>query len=252
MAALLEICKYCDDLLKIKDIKDFNGALNGLQIENCGHVHKIGAAVDANFAAIELAIENKIDLLLVHHGLFWSHERRLIGQRYRIYQKILANNLAIYSAHLPLDCHNEIGNNAIIAKKLNLIPIGSFGSFEGSSIGIVTNGTISLKELKSRLKIIFPGLIHELNFGPSMPKKIGILSGSGGNDVLYEAITQEIDTIITGEIRYSTCSLAQELCLNIFACGHYNTEVFGVKALAESVSENFKIQVQFLNVPFDV
>lgn len=252
MANLFEVCGYCDNLLRVSEVKDFAGAFNGLQIENSCVIRKIGAAVDANFAAIELAIERGVDLLFVHHGFFWSFPKSLVGHRYRLYKKIFDNNLAIYSAHLPLDCHDEIGNNVIMANKLGLNSIGKFGVFEGTAIGIVAEGGMHIDELSKRIAGVFHGVVNELKFGVDVPNKIGVLSGSGGNSIIDEAVKNGIDTIITGEIRYSTCSLAQELGINIFACGHYATEVFGVKALADIVSKKFAIDNEFIDVPFNL
>src|SRR5436190_22450429 len=111
-ARLKEIVQHCDDILRTYDLKDFDGAVNGLQVENRGTVSRIAAAVDASLATVRLAIAAKADLLLVHHGLFWGPTHPWTGKRYELLDLLLRHNLAVYSSHLPLDAHPRLGNNA--------------------------------------------------------------------------------------------------------------------------------------------
>ncbi len=248
---LIRLTDYCDSLLQINCIKDFPNALNGLQIANTGRVTKIGSAVDANRLAIQAAIEANIDFLIVHHGLFWSGPQQLTNERYLLYREIFENNLAIYSAHLPLDAHNVIGNNALIANALDIQIIDTFAEFEGTPIGKIAKWETTRSQLWHRVKALFPHA-KAMEFGSPTPSKIGILSGSGGNIVIEALKKANLDTLITGEVRYSMYTLAQEEKLNVYVCGHYATEVFGARTMGEMVANNFGLPQTFINAPFDL
>ncbi|MDR0727401.1 MAG: Nif3-like dinuclear metal center hexameric protein, partial [Puniceicoccales bacterium] len=114
---------FCGRLLRIAEFADYPHAYNGLQVENSGKITRLGAAVDANRMSIEGAIAAGVDLLLVHHGLFWGRSLPITGHRRENYKLLLDNGIAVYSAHLPLDCHPEIGNNALIMRELGILPI---------------------------------------------------------------------------------------------------------------------------------
>src|SRR5882672_1317533 len=111
-ASLFAIIRYCDESLRTEKVQDYEGAANGLQVENRGKVSRVAAAVDASMATVQLAIEAKADLLLVHHGLFWGPSHPWTGKRWQLLRLLLENNLAVYSSHLPLDVHPRLGNNA--------------------------------------------------------------------------------------------------------------------------------------------
>ena len=246
MTCLSDIINFCNSRIAVDEIKDFSGAYNGLQIENDGSVTKIGAAVDAGLVSFKKATDENIDFLIVHHGLFWTPPTPLTGPNYQKIKNCIDKNLAVYGAHLPLDCHREIGNNAILASQLNLPQSGTFLNYEGNDIGLVTDCKITRKELTQRLHQIFPRGIHEIEYGPSNPSKIAILTGSGQS--AFEDIKRiGADTFITGELRQHHFNLAQELELNVYTCGHYATETFGVKALGEEVATKFNLPFQFID-----
>ena len=246
MACLHEIVKFCNKRILVDTIKDFPGAFNGLQVENNGSVSKIGASVDAGLIPFKNSINESIDFLIVHHGLFWTPPTPLIGSNYAKVQQCLSNNLAVYGAHLPLDCHPEIGNNAILASKLDLPQAGTFLSYEGNDIGLTTDCQISRIELSKRLHELFPRGIHKMEYGPSNPSKIAILTGSG-QSAFEELEAIGADSFITGELKQHHFNLAQELNLNVYSCGHYATETFGVKALGEEVASNFDLPFEFID-----
>src|ERR1700676_4850050 len=133
---LQSIARFLDEFLKIEDLEDFPNALNGLHLQNDGRVTRIGAAVDASEAVIEMAIRLQIDLLVVHHGLFWGGLTRLAGPQFRKLKRAISANLAIYSAHLPLDLHPEIGNNILLARALKLGEAEPFFLYKGKHLGI--------------------------------------------------------------------------------------------------------------------
>lgn len=245
MTTMIDLVKYCDARVCCAEIKDFPGSFNGLQLENNGYVSKIGASVDAGLVPFQLANENQVDFLIVHHGLFWSPPTPLTGVNYKKVHFCMENNLAVYGSHLPLDCHPEIGNNAILAQKLELQPITSFLPYEGLNIGLITQNSYSRKELINRLKSLFPKGINSMEFGSDFPSKIAILTGSGQSAV-DKILESGADTLITGELKQNHFNIAQELKLNLYTCGHYATETFGVKALGKELAAKFDLPFQFI------
>jgi dinuclear metal center YbgI/SA1388 family protein len=246
MATLQDIVAFCDKRTRRTEIKDFNGAHNGLQLENDGSVHKIGAAVDAGQIPFEIAIAEGIDFLICHHGLFWIPPIPITGSHARKLKTAFDGNLAVYGAHLPLDCHPEIGNNALLAKTLGLKKIDTFLNYEGNDMGTIALGPLGgRKQLTEQLQAIFPDTYHAIEFGSEKPKRIAVLTGSGQSAVPH-LLENDIDTLITGELRQHHYNMAQELGLNLYPCGHYATEVFGVKALAAEVAFKFQLEWQFI------
>ncbi len=245
MASLKEILEFCENRIHTYQIADFPGAENGLQIENNGSVTKIGAAVDAGLVPFQKSVEAGIDFLIVHHGLFWDPAHPITGTRYKKYKLCLENNLAVYGAHLPLDCHQEIGNNAILAEKLGLQQSEWFLEFEGNPVGLIVEGDITRTDLKSRLNGLFPNGITSIEKGSEKPQKIAVLTGSGASAV-GELKAAGVDTLITGELKQNHFNQAEEAGLNLYLCGHYATEVFGVSALAKEVASHFDLEWEFI------
>lgn len=244
MKKLSEIVEYCDTRVRKAEIRDFPGAYNGLQFSNDGTVSKIGAAVDAGLLPFQKAKELGIDFLIVHHGMFWDGVSPVTGNTFDKYKILFDGNIALYSSHLPLDAHSEIGNNAIIAKKLQMDVYDGFAEYEKTQCGVLATFSGKRTELNQRIKSIFP-CYRAMEFGSEKPKKIAILSGSGAS-AIPELITRGIDTLITGEAKQSTYNLAQEKKLNVYLCGHYASEVFGVQALAYELSQKFNLPYEFI------
>lgn len=245
MVNLSDIVSYCDKRVRRVEIGDFPGAENGLQVANNGKVTKIGAAVDAGLVPFQKAIEAKLDFLIVHHGLFWNPPIPITGVNYEKVKALIEGNLAVYGSHLPLDGHPEIGNNALIAKALGLKQLDWFLEYQGNKIGLIAEACGNREELKSKLRGLFPGTFTAIEYGSAAPKKVAISSGSG-NSVVGELLKAGVDTLVTGELRQHHFNMAQELKLNLYACGHYATEVFGVQALAKEVAEKFKLPYEFI------
>lgn len=246
MPKLSDIVAFCDTYTRQRSIKDFPGAYNSLQIENNGAVTKIAAAVDAGQIPFEQAITAKVDFLICHHGLFWDAPLPLTEHYYRKVKTAIDGNLAVYGSHLPLDCHPEIGNNVLLAKALELTRIDSFLPYEGVDMATIAAGPDGGRpELAKRLKALFPNTYQAIEYGSERPERIAILTGSGQSAV-DQLLVNKIDTLVTGELRQHHFNQAQELGLNLYPCGHYATEVFGVKALAEKASEQFDIEWCFI------
>jgi dinuclear metal center YbgI/SA1388 family protein len=168
------------------------------------------------------------------------------------YQKVktaLSGNLAVYGSHLPLDAHPEIGNNAILAKKLDLEKISTFLNYEGQDIAVITRGPEGGRnELSTKLRALFPYTYQGIEYGSERPERIAILTGSGQSAV-SELVKNQVDTLVTGELRQHHFNMAQELGLNLYPCGHYATEVFGVQALAAEVAAEFQLEWAFIEQP---
>ncbi|MEO0508901.1 MAG: Nif3-like dinuclear metal center hexameric protein [Verrucomicrobiota bacterium] len=249
MPALSEIVTFCDTRIRKTEIKDFEGAYNGLQVENMGTVSRIGAAVDAGQIPFEAAIAAGIDFLICHHGLFWTPPTPITGPNYKKLKTAIEGNLAVYGAHLPLDAHPEIGNNALLAQELGLECIDSFLPYEGNHIAtIATAPKGGRSELSKKLQELFPKTYQGIEYGSEWPERIGILTGSGQSAVAHLK-ANGIDTLVTGELRQHHFNMAQEIGLNLYPCGHYATEVFGVKALAAEVAEKFGLEWDFIEQP---
>jgi dinuclear metal center YbgI/SA1388 family protein len=241
------ICDFLDRFLEIDKIEDYPNALNGLQLENDGRVTKIGAAVDASEATIELAVKENVDLLLVHHGLFWGGLSRITGAYHRKLRRSIAANLAIYSAHLPLDLHFEIGNNVLLANALNL-PGAESLSVDGKRLGVSVSTELDLRELVTRLRDVLSRDPWVCASGPETVRHVAIVTGGAGT-FLEKIAGLGMDTFITGEGPHHTFALAEELKVNLIYGGHYATETFGVRAVAAKVAARFELPWCFVDHP---
>ncbi len=247
---LADLVTHLDTELRIAEIADYSNALNGLQLENHqGKVSKIVAAVDATLPVMRKAVAAGADLLIVHHGMFWSGLQTWTGPVFQKLKLCHDNGMAVYSAHLPLDVHPVLGNNAQIAQALGLTPTGGFLEYKGSNVGVTADHEMPLEELTTRFKTALGGNpVHVCSGGPKTTRKIGISSGGSGSEVAATA-KAGIDTFITGEGPHWSYTLAEELGINVLYGGHYATETFGVKALAAHIEGKFGIPWEFVDHP---
>lgn len=245
--SLRDIIEYSDQYLNTKGVTDYPGAHNGLQVENTGKVTRIGAAVDACEPVIAEAAARGVSLLLVHHGLFWSPQV-LTGAMYRKTKVALDHDMAIYSSHLPLDLHPELGNNALLARTLGFKKWEPAFQYKGQPIGVKTSAAVSLEDLARRLEKALGCAAHLCPGGPSKTRRIGIVTGGAGSEIA-QAVAEGVDTFITGEGPHWSYTAAEEQGINVFYGGHYATETFGVKALAEHLSRKFRLPWEFIDHP---
>jgi dinuclear metal center YbgI/SA1388 family protein len=248
MASLSQIVEYTNKFLQIEKIGDWPNALNGLQIENSGRVRRIGAAVDVSTRVLTEAAKRDVDLLLVHHGLFWAGLRPVTQALRRQLKLAFENDIALYSAHLPLDLHSQLGNNALLSKSLGLRTTSQFFEEKGQLIGIKARVSMSRDELLLKLQKSLGRKVKAFKFGPQQTKAIGIITGGAGGEI-YRVAEDGIDTFITGEAPHWAAVAAEELGINLFLGGHYATETFGVMALAAHLSKRFKLTWEFLDFP---
>lgn len=246
---LSDLVAYLHTELRLTEIGDYANALNGLQVENGGKVTRIAAAVDACEPVINRALELGADFLLVHHGLFWGGLQPVTGVQARKLRACLQGNLAIYSAHLPLDAHPEWGNNILLARALGLENTEFCLPAKGTPIGVCGTLELDRAALQERLSIALGrGRVHLAPGGPEHVRQVAVVTGGAGGEVAAVAALG-IDTLITGEGPHHTYLLAEELGVNLFYGGHYATETFGVKALAAHLAERYGLQWDFIDHP---
>ena len=246
--SLPDIVTYTDDFLCIRDVGDWDNALNGLQIENSGRVTRLGAAVDVSTRVLTEAAKKNIDLLIVHHGLFWAGLQPVRKSLRRQLQIAFENDIALYSAHLPLDIHPKIGNNAQLAAALGLKSAQPFLEEKDQPVGLKMRASMPRAELVRKLRKALNGPVKVFGFGPKQTRSIGIVTGAAGSEI-YRVAQENIDTFITGEAPHWAAVAAEELGMNLLLGGHYATEVFGVKALAAHLSKRFEIPWEFVDYP---
>jgi dinuclear metal center YbgI/SA1388 family protein len=239
---------WCDGVLKPGAHPDWEGAENGLQVENRGWVHRVAATVDARRATVEEAIRLGADLLVVHHGLFWGSSRPWTGPRYQLLRLLLDHDLAVYSAHLPLDEHPRLGNNVLLCQALGFTRLERFFQCKGRPIGFRAVVRLRREVLGQRLARATGVVPLLMRGGPEVCRRVGVVTGGAGAE-LAAAAAEGVDTFITGEGPHWTHAMADELGVNVFYAGHYATETFGVKALAAAVARRFGIPWCFIDYP---
>ncbi len=243
-----DLVQYLDGYLRTREIADDPHALNGLQVENSGEVGSVVVAVDACQAVIEQAAERGADLLLVHHGVFWSGLEPLVGRHFRRVASLVRHGIALYAAHLPLDRHPEVGNNVVLARKLGMEVRGWFGEYRGAPIGAWGELDLAREALRDRLAESLGTPVRLIAGGPPRTRRVGIITGSAGS-MIAQARAADLDSFITGEGQHWTYFDAEELGLNVYYAGHYATETLGVQALAEHLAERFRLPWSFVDHP---
>lgn len=254
MAALADIVVRLDALLHTSEIPDYAGALNGLQVQNAGAVHKVAAAVDLSRRTIEGAIVAEANLLIVHHGAFWGGVQPIRGPWYDRLRLLISNDIAVYAAHLPLDLHPEIGNNVLLARALGLVPSGGFGRFQTVVIGVRGETDIATSELVARAGAYAQshgGHVVATPFDAThRTRRWAICTGAGASsETIREAAQSGIDTLIVGEGPHHTAVEGPEAGLVIIYAGHYATETLGVHSLAEHIASEFHVPWTFIEAP---
>lgn len=240
------LADYLDELLDSQRIPDYPGAVNGLQLSNEAPIRKIAAAVDFSSRSVAEAVKQGANLLLVHHGMFWGGTRPITGARLRRLRLLIQHDIAVYSSHLPLDCHGVFGNNVLLSHTLGLKPDGQFAHFKTLAIGVKGHANIPTHDLVERARhfairhggnVIVSGLTPD-----RMTRSWAICTGAGAStETLEEAAGAGVDTLIVGEGPHWTAVEADELGITIIYAGHYATETLGVRALAEHLAGRFSV-----------
>ncbi len=247
---LCELDSWFRSFLEIDNLARIDSSLNGVQVGDLdAEVKRIAFAVDASLETFRRAVEQGADLLTVHHGIYWGSVYPITGVAYRRMQFLLRNGLSLYAVHLPLDRHPELGNNAGIARALGLESVEPFGTYKGVDIGCrgVFPRTRSLDDVVTALPGD-AGEIHVLPFGKSDIRSVGIVSGGAPRDV-EQAIAEGLDLYITGDRSHSVYHLCMEAGINVIFGGHYLTEIWGVKLLAEKAERELPVSSIFIDLP---
>jgi len=250
---LRALTEYLDQYLRVPEVPDEANAVNGLQVENAsGQVSRIVAAVDGSLATILSVAREEAGaaLLLVHHGLLWDGNVPVTGRRYQRLRALLEHDIALYSAHIPLDVHPEVGNNAVLARQLGLGSLESFDSYRGIPLGIqgVLQPPESREGLAGRVERVLGTQVRLIPGGPELSRRVGIITGGAGGRIAA-AHAAGLDTYLTGEGAHHTYFDAMELGMNLIYAGHYATETVGVKALAARLGERFGLSWEFHDHP---
>jgi dinuclear metal center YbgI/SA1388 family protein len=245
---LKKLVSFLNNELKLSEFPKDESA-NGLQVEGSATVNNIGLAVDACDYVFQKAAENKIDFLLVHHGLIWGGIHSINGVMKKRIKALLGADISLYACHLPLDWHPDYGNNAQLFQVLAIKRMGEFGEYHGKRIGYWGSlaKELSLKDFTNRVDRALNTRSTVLSFGKKV-KKAGIVSG-GGWSAIYDAEKTGIDTLLVGEPSHSAYTLAEEMKLNVVFAGHYATETLGVKAVGNMLKKKFGLKTEFIDHP---
>ncbi len=245
---LADLVQYLDAYLRVADMPDAANAVNGLQVENAGSIGRVLAAVDACQATIDAAAAREQTLLLVHHGLFWSGLEPIRGRHGRRIRALIRGDVALYAAHLPLDVHPEVGNNAVLAARLGIAEPEPFGAYQGIPIGVAGRLAMGRDELVDRLHQVLGADPFLIPAGPQRVHRVGVVTGGAGG-MIGQARDAGLDTFITGEGAHHTYFDAEEWGLNVIYAGHYATETVGVQALSAHLETRFGLPWAFVDHP---
>ncbi len=239
---------FLDDLLAVPGAPDYPGAWNGVQVDCTGPITRVAVAVDASLATIEGAAEGGANLLVVHHGLFWNPDPRLVGPAYGKVRRLLEADLGLYAAHLPLDAHPEVGNAAVLAEAVGLEVEGPFGEVKGIPIGCWGTVETDRDAFVAGVGATVEGPVRLIPGGPDRVRKVAVVTGAGGS-FIRDAAGAGLDTLLTGEGAHQTFSEAMEYGVNVLYAGHYATETWGVRAVGRRLEEAFGLPWDFIHVP---
>lgn len=240
-----QVIEYINNFLNISEFDD--SSMNGLQVEGKKNIKKIVLGVSVSERLFQAAVDENADMVIVHHGAFWRNAPSpyiLTGIHGKRMALLIKNEINLAAYHLPLDAHPQIGNNAIIMKKLHIHPIqpidvGFLGELK-SAMTMKKFVEFVNQELQTT-SMVFP-------FGSPDVRRIVVLSG-GSSRYYQAALENNADTFLGGDMKENVVRELEEVGLNFVHAGHYNTEKFGVQALAENLSRQFDLNCQFVDIP---
>jgi dinuclear metal center YbgI/SA1388 family protein len=242
VAARDEILAYAAELLDLGSWPDYGP--QGMQVEGAEEVSRAVCAVSASLKLFELAAEKGAELVVVHHGILWDNESRVVDRRVRRrLQTLFDAEITLAAYHLALDAHPEVGNNALLANELDVAVDAKF-----ADVGVGGSTPHSRDELITRIRQRINPDALVLGDGPDQPGRVAIVSG-GAPKYLAEAAGQGYGLYLTGEPAEPSLQLANELGVTLVAAGHYATEKLGVQALTQRIAERFDLQWEFVDLP---
>lgn len=249
------IAGFLDELLATPDVPDYPNALNGLQLANRGdEIRRVATAVDFSSATVSGAIAGGAQMLIVHHGMFWPGLQRIVGSVHARLRHLIEHDVAVYSSHLPLDLHADVGNNVLLARRLDLVAGSGFASTRGVDVGVRGEADESTAALAARVRRFCDELGSHLVVTPfdgaRRTRRWAICTGAGASSAtLAEARDLGVDTLIVGEGPHHTAVEARDENIVILYAGHYATETLGVQALGARLATRFGIETTFIHEP---
>jgi dinuclear metal center YbgI/SA1388 family protein len=242
------LVQWLNETLDIAAYED--RSLNGLQVEGREEVTKVAVAVDANLATFEQAADMGADMLITHHGLFWGAPLAISGAHRKRVEYLLRHEISLYTAHLPLDAHPELGNNWGLGRILGLDDLTPFIHHRGRPIGVKGRfpNPIGLRDLADTIERELGEAVLVHAGGPLQLRTLGICSGAAAADIVTAA-EHGLDAFLTGEPSHATFSEAFERGINAMFAGHYMTETVGVKLLADALRQRFNLATEFVLHP---
>jgi dinuclear metal center YbgI/SA1388 family protein len=254
MARASAIAEHLDRLLRTKEIPDYPGAVNGLQLSSPADIERVATAVDFSSVTVREAARSHANMLIVHHGMFWGAPQPLIGPSYERLAALIDHRIAVYSSHLPLDLHPDLGNNVLLARELGLQPTGGFARFQSVDIGVSGQADVPTQALVERARTFatqWGGNAIATPFESDRRTRFwGVCTGAGADsNTIREATERGIDTLVVGEGPHHTAVQARDLGMVIVYAGHYATETLGVRALGEQLAARFGVKAAFLDAP---
>jgi dinuclear metal center YbgI/SA1388 family protein len=247
MPQLDEIVSLLDRTLRTHEIKD--ASCNGLQVQGAEEVRRVGLAVDACLEAYEKAAAAGCQMLLAHHGLIWGGLRSVSGRALAHIRFLIDHGISLYASHLPLDLHEEYGNNIGLARLLELRDVQPFGDYHDMLIGCqgwLPQGSTP-REIADRLAAALGGTPIVLPYGPRTIQTVGVVSGGAG-DMLEQSAVAGLDCYVTGEPVHFCHQIAREVGSNVVFLGHYHSEKLGVQALGRLLTEKMGLECEFLDI----
>lgn len=249
MIRLVQLVSYLSELLEPNKFKDY--CPNGLQVEGRDTIATLVTGVSATQALINAAIEKNADAILVHHGFFWKNENpTIVGMKYRRIKSLMTHDMSLLAYHLPLDAHDEFGNNIQLAKELQIAFSDTFEVEPGLNLGFIGSlrSSMSGNALSTHIsRQLGRDPLHVAPAETRMIKKVAWCTG-GAQDYIIPALSHDIDAFITGEASERTVHVAIENNIHFFAAGHHATERYGVKALGEHLSRKFDLTHYFIDI----
>jgi dinuclear metal center YbgI/SA1388 family protein len=244
---LTDLTTFLDHYLHLQDYQDRSN--NGLQVQGDPEVTRVAFAVDACLASFQAAVEHAAQMLIVHHGLFWSEPIQVTGAHYERLKTLLDGGCGLYAAHIPLDAHPEVGNNVQLARLAGLQNIKPWGNHRGDEIGYIGDlpQALQVDELNARLEERI-GKGNRVQSNGELARRVAVLSGFGV-DFATQAAAAGADTLITGETSHTWYHSVAEYGLNVICGGHYNTEKVGVQALQHKLKAEFGLDTVFIDLP---
>jgi dinuclear metal center YbgI/SA1388 family protein len=242
---------YFRSILDMEAYVTADSSLNGLQAgDRSKEVKRVAFAVDACMETFRRAAEGGADLLFAHHGIFWGKNEALTGGMWDRVSFLIEKGLALYACHLPLDAHPEHGNNAVLCRLLGLRDVKPFGIYRGKTIGFsgVLPEALGIDAIAAKILPDGSRPAFILGSGKEKLSRVGVVSGDPGFQAL-DAITEGLDVLVTGEVSHVIYHYMEEARIAMVAAGHYATEIWGVKDMAERLSRDTGIPAFFIHLP---